>query len=53
MIEIIDLFLQGRSKDFVSNNPTGNQQFSRNAGLRTASDLQKETITVNDDDYNC
>lgn len=52
MIEIIDPFLQGRSKKFVLNNLTGNQQFSRNAGLRTASDLQKETITVNDD-YNC
>lgn len=51
MIESIDPFLQGHSKEFVPNNPSGNHKLSRNAGLRTASDLQKKTITVNDD-YN-
>lgn len=49
MIESIDPFLQGHSKEFVPNNPSGNHKLSRNAGLRTASDLQKKTITVNDD----
>lgn len=51
MIESIDPFLQGHSKEFVPNNSSGNHKLSRNAGLRTASDLQKKTITVNDD-YN-
>lgn len=49
MIESIDPFLQGHSKKFVPNNTSGNHKLSRNAGLRTASDLQKKTITVNDD----